>query len=164
MALAVAAFSMPAVAAVPSSDAGFARKAAAAGMDEVDAGKLAHQRAQDPAVREFAERMVDDHTRAGSELHSIAQSEGLSIPGKLDKASEQALDKLTKLHGHPFDVAYMKHNVSAHETAVKDFAKEAKSGKDERLRRFAADTLPTLEQHVEIARSTAHAVGVAKPK
>jgi len=164
-ALAAAAFSAAAAAAPaakPHADAGFARKAAAAGMDEVEAGKLARERAQDEAVRSFAQRMVDDHTRAGEQLSAIAQAEGFSVPDKLDKSGEQDLDKLTKLHGHDFDVAYMKHNVSAHKTAVKDFGKEAKSGKDERLRRFAADTLPTLKEHLELAQSAAQAVGASK--
>jgi putative membrane protein len=142
----------------------FARKAAAAGMDEVAGGRLAQKQASDAAVKQFGERMVTDHTRAGEELKRVASEGGFSVPDKLDKSAEQTLDKLTNLHGHDFDVAYMKHNVTAHEKAVKDFGKEAKSGKDAGLREFAAKTLPTLEEHLRLAQSTAKAVNASAPK
>lgn len=147
-----------------SADAQFARKAAEAGMDEVEAGKLARDRASDDAVRRFAERMVDDHTKAGERLQAIAHAERLSIPDKLDKSGEQDLDKLTKLHGHAFDVAYIKHNVTAHKKAVKDFTKEARSGHDAQLKQFAAETLPTLKEHLQLAQSAAQAVGASSPR
>ena len=162
-ALAVAAFSATAALAarVPHDDALFARKAAAAGLDEIAAGRIAQQRASDGQVRRFAQRMVDDHGKAGEELRRIASAQGLSLPDKLDKSAEKDIDRLTKLNGAAFDQAYMKHNVSAHRKAVKDFGKEARSGKDEALKRFAEQTLPTLKEHEQLAESTAQAVGAS---
>ena len=164
-ALAVAAFSATVVLAarVPHDDELFARKAAEAGLDEIAAGRIALKRASDESVRQFAQRMVEDHGKAGAELHRIAAAQGLSLPDKLDKSAEQDLDRLTKLKGPAFDKAYMKHNVSAHKKAVKDFGKEASSGKDDAIRRFAEQTLPTLKEHEHLAESTARAVGVASP-
>jgi putative membrane protein len=57
----------------------------------------------------------------------------------------------------------MKHNVSAHKKAVKDFGNEARSGKDEALKRFAQQTLPTLKEHEQLAEATARAVGASGP-
>ena len=164
-ALAVAAFSATAALAarVPHDDELFARKAAAAGMDEIAAGRIAQQRASDESVRRFAQRMVQDHGKAGAELRRIASAQGITLPEKLDKSAEQDIDKLTKLNGSAFDKAYMKHDVGAHKKAVKDFGKEASSGKDEALRRFAAQTLPTLKEHERLAQSTAPAVGASSP-
>jgi len=163
-ALAAVVLHVPAArAAVASADARFAQEAAAAGMEEVAEGKLARERAADPAVRRFAERMVEDHTRAGDQLHQVAASENLSLPAHLDKSAGKELDALTKLHGPAFDKAYMKHNVSAHDKAVKEFGKEAKSGHDAGLRHFAAETLPTLEEHRQLAQSTAREAGASKP-
>lgn len=165
-ALAVAAFSATAAfaARVPHADAVFARKAAEAGMDEVAAGRIAQERASDDAVRRFAQRMVEDHGKADAELRRIASAQGLSLPDKLDKSAEKDLDRLTKLHGADFDKAYMKHNVGAHKKAVKDFQKEAGSGKDDALKRFAEQTLPTLKEHEQLAQSTADAVGAGAGK
>jgi putative membrane protein len=131
-------------------------------MDEVAAGRIAEQRANDEQVRSFAHRMVEDHTRAGAELGRIASAQGISLPDKLDKSAEQDVDRISKLHGAEFDKAYMKHNVSAHKTAVKDFEKEAKSGHDPQLRKFAADTTPLLKEHLQLAQSAARAVGASK--
>jgi putative membrane protein len=102
---------------VPHDDELFARKAAAAGQDEIAAGRIALQRAHDESVRHFAQRMVEDHGKAGAELQRIAAAQGLSLPDKLDKSAEQDLDHLTKLNGPAFDKAYMKHNVGAHKKA-----------------------------------------------
>jgi len=131
-------------------------------MDEIAAARVALQRSHDEPVRQFAQRMIDDHGKAGAELRRIAAAQGLSLPEKLDKSAEQDLDRLTKLNGPAFDKAYMKHNVSAHKKAVKDFGKEARSGKDEALKRFAEQTLPTLKGHEQLAQSTAAAVGAGK--
>ena len=161
-AFAVAAFSAAAAHGAPkaaSADVRFARKAAEAGMDEVEGGKLAHERASNDAVRAFGSRMVHDHSTADARLQAIAASEGISLPRKLDKSGEQDLDRLTKLKGHEFDTAYMKHNVTAHQKAVKDFAKEARTGHDAQLKRFAAETLPTLKEHLRLAQSAAQAAG-----
>lgn len=163
--LAVAAFSATAALAAPVShdEVLFARKAAAAGMDEIAAGKIAQQRATNDQVRQFAQRMVEDHGKAGEELRRVASAQGITLPEKLDKSAEQDIDKLTKLNGSAFDKAYMKHNVGAHKKAVKDFGKEASAGKDEALKRFAAQTLPTLKEHERLAESTAQAVGASSP-
>jgi putative membrane protein len=165
-ALAVAAFSTTTAALaarVPHDEELFARKAAEAGMDEIAAGRIAEQRSGNDAVRQFAQRMVEDHGKAGAELHRVASSRGITLPEKLDKSAEQDLDRLTKLHGAAFDNAYMKHNVSAHKKAVKDFGNEARSGKDEALKRFAQQTLPTLKEHEQLAEATARAVGASGP-
>ena len=151
-----------AAAAATPDDEAFVRKAAAAGMDEVASGRVALKNAQDAKVKAFAERMVGDHTHADAQLKQIAAEEKIPIPDKLDKHAEKDLGKLTKLHGHAFDVAYAKSNVSAHEKAVKEFQKEAKTSHDERLRKFAADTEPVLEEHLKMAKDAAQAVG-AKP-
>ena len=162
-AIVVPAFGAPPAPPAPSADEQFAHKVAAADMDEVEAAKFAQKHASNAAVHQFADRMVQDHTKADKQLRGIASSMGISLPDKMDKSAEQDLDRLSKLHGADFDKAYMKHNVSAHQSAIKDFRKEAKSGKDERLKKFAGQLLPTLEEHLRMAQSAAQAVGASKP-
>lgn len=49
----------------------FVRKAATGGLAEVQLGQMALQRAASPEVKQFAQQMVDDHTKANNELRQI---------------------------------------------------------------------------------------------
>jgi putative membrane protein len=48
----------------------------------------------------------------------------------------------------------MKRMLKDHEEDVEDFRKQAKADKPNDVNRFAAKTLPTLEQHLTMARAT----------
>ncbi len=68
----------------PPAPSVFVKKAALGGMTEVEAGKVALSKSQDPAIRDFAQRMVTDHGKANSELESLAMRKGLTPPKQLD--------------------------------------------------------------------------------
>jgi putative membrane protein len=138
---------------VAPDDRSFAQKAQAAGMGEVEMGKLAQQKAQADQVKSFGARMVQDHSKANDKLKQIAGAEGVQLPAKLDKSAETEIDKLQKLSGAEFDAEYMKHQVSGHKKVIKEFEEEAKSGKNADIKRFATDTLPTLREHLKLAQS-----------
>jgi putative membrane protein len=98
--------------------------------------------------------MVDDHSRANDQLRQLASSRGVELPTDLDRSARREYDKLSKLSGADFDREYMKHMVSDHKKDVKDFEKEAKSGKDADVKSFAGSTLPTLQEHLQMAQQT----------
>src|SRR3982751_5197371 len=106
----------------------FANNAAQGGMAEVELGRLATQRAGDPSVREFGARMVADHSRANSELKSIAAQKGIQLPADLNAEQKSEKDKLAQMSGAEFDKEYMSAMVKDHETDVKDFDTQAKNG------------------------------------
>ena len=135
-----------------AADRQFAMKAAQGGMAEVELGKLAQSKAQSDQVKSFASRIVDDHTSANDKLKQVAGAEGLQLPTEMDKASQKMHDKLSKLSGAQFDQAYMTHMVADHQKDIKEFQKESTSGKDSALKKFAADTLPTLREHLTLAQ------------
>ncbi len=137
---------------VPGGDRTFVQKAAIGGMTEVQAGTVAKDKATNPAVKDFAARMVADHTKANTELTSAATAKGVTPPGTIDKAHQKDLDKMSKLSGADFDKAYMKQMVSDHKSTVSLFEKEAKSGKDADLQAWAGKTLPTLQEHLKMAQ------------
>ncbi len=141
------------------ADKSFMEKAAEGGMAEVEQGKLAQQKAQAPEVKQFADRMVRDHTKANDQLKQIASSKQVQLPDKMDKSAQKEMDKLQKLSGAQFDEEYMKHEVSDHKKDVKEFQKEAKSAKDADVKRFASDTLPTLEEHLKMAQNAENVAG-----
>jgi len=136
-------------------DARFAKNAAEGGMAEVKLGELARQKASSEAVKSFGKRMVDDHSKAGDKLKATAQSENVTLPTDLKAADQDAYDRLSRLSGAEFDRAYMQMMVKDHEEDVADFKREANSGRNQALKDFAAQTLPTLEDHLKEARDVA---------
>jgi putative membrane protein len=140
------------------ADRKFIEDAARGGMAEVQLGQLAAQKAQSSEVKQFGQKMVDDHGKANDQLKSIASSKNVTLPTDLDRAHKRDYDRLSKLSGADFDREYMKHMVSDHKKDVSDFRKEAKSGKDTEVKNFASTTLPTLEQHLQMAQQADAAV------
>jgi putative membrane protein len=69
------------------------------------------------------------------------------------------MDKLAKATGAEFDRAYMAGQVKDHEDAVALFEKESKDGKDQKLRAWAKETLPTLRHHLKMAREINKTLG-----
>lgn len=132
-------------------DRSFAEKAGDAGTAEVEHGKLGTQRASNPQVKAFAERMVADHTKASDELKTIAAGRGAQLGGMVRKPAHDSMNKLSKLKGAQFDREFMNHMVADHEKAVELFDKYSKTGKDADLKSYAVKTLPTLEQHLRDA-------------
>jgi putative membrane protein len=125
------------------------------GLAEVQLGKLAIEHAASPDVKQFGQRMVEDHDKANRELMAVVEPKGIAVPTALDRQHRQAADRLAKLHGPAFDRAYMQAMVKDHETDVKLFRTEAQQGQDPELKRWAANTLPTLEEHLTMARNLA---------
>ncbi len=136
----------------PSDDMSFVRKAAVAGMTEVQASKLALEKSTDASVKSFAQHMVDDHTKAGDALKTAAMQEGLSVPSDLDAQHKQVVDKLQGLSGADFDKAYKSQMLQDHKEAVALFQGEAKESSQSAVDKFAADTLPTLQSHLKMAQ------------
>jgi putative membrane protein len=137
----------------PSADAPFIGAAAMDGMAEVEHGRLAAQRASSPEVKRFAQRMVDDHSKAAGGLKDLASRKEVALETELDDQHQAMQDQLAKLQGAAFDKAYMSHMVKAHLQAVAQFQQEAKAGGDPDVKAWAAKMLPMLQEHVKLASS-----------
>ena len=134
-------------------DATFVHQASGAGLAEVQAGKMAMERAASAEVKAFGQRMVDDHTHANQELTTLAQAKHIPVATKLDQKHQAMADKLATLHGTEFDQAYMAGQLADHEEAVRLFTTQAKQGKDAELKAFATKILPALQGHLQLARN-----------
>lgn len=132
------------------TDASFVQEAGVGGLAEVELGRLAVQKARDDRIRQFGQKMIDDHSKANDALKQAASQEGLSVPSSLDDKHKQTLNKLEKLSGAQFDTAYAKEMVRDHKEDVKLFEKQSKAGSSA-VQKFAADTLPTLKNHLQMA-------------
>jgi putative membrane protein len=153
---------LPAAGRAETDDADFLRNAASASMLEVLLGSHAAQHAVDPAVRQFGERTMRDHERANGQLESLAQELGVRVPETLEPAQRQLLADLTLLEGADFDRGYMDAMVREHEQDVQAFRQQAEG--DSPVDRWAARALPTLEEHLVLAREVqVQARGAATP-
>jgi len=137
----------------PSADAPFIGTAAMDGLAEVEHGRLAAQNASSPEVKRFAQRMIDDHSKAGDELKRLAVQKEITLATKLDDEHRAMHEQLAALKGAAFDKAYMSHMAKAHLEAVKLFQQEATAGQDSDVKAWASKTLPTLQEHVKLASS-----------
>ena len=137
----------------------FANEAAQGGMAEVELGRLAAQKAADPSVRAFGQRMVADHSKAAAELKTLAARKGMQLPNEINSEQKSELDKLAKLSGAEFDKEYMSAMLKDHEDDVKAFETQSKEGNDSDVKAFAGKTLPTLQEHLQMAREAAQKVG-----
>lgn len=130
--------------------ASFVKDAAQANLTEMELAKLAMQKSSNDQVKQFAQKMLHDHQQANSELESIAKAKGLSLPDKLDARHEAMVQQLGAKSGAQFDAAYAAAMAKGHSHAVALF-KAATQNKDRDLAAFAKKTLPTLEDHKQLA-------------
>jgi putative membrane protein len=137
---------------VSQSDREFMENAARGGLFEVEMGKIAVNRAQDPQVVSFAQRMIADHTEVNDSLKQLASAKGITLPTQVSAEQKKEMDRVSALSGPQFDRAYMMLMVNDHENDLREFARAAQSANDPDLRQFAANTAPILDEHLEEAR------------
>lgn len=160
-AFAVAAVLCVSPAAAKDGAKSFVNQAAIGGMFEVQSSELALKKSKDADLRQFAEMMVADHTKANDKLKSIAQQEGIPVPTGLDDKHATALKKLQNA-GEKFDAPYIKAQLEGHQTTVKLFQSYSQTGDNKALRNFAAETLPTLKMHLDRIEQISNRVSSTK--
>lgn len=136
----------------------FVNMAAQDGMAEVGLAKLALKKSSNNDVKQFAQKMQQDHEQADEQLSSIAKSKGLKVPQKLDAKHEAMMKSLSAKSGAAFDSAYAEHMAKDHSKAVALFEGASKSS-DPELAAFAKKTLPTLQEHKQLADNLRSSVG-----
>ena len=142
-------------------DESFFKHAAEGGMAEVNAGKLAQDKGNSQAVKDFGAMMVKDHSAANAKLQSLAASQDIKLPSSPSLTQMASGKELKMKSGDSFDKAYIKGQIKAHEETVALFQKEIASGKDAPAQQFASATLPTIQMHLSKINQIAAAAGVS---
>ena len=135
------------------TDEDFMKNTATAGTDEIEFSKLASTKSTNAEIKKFAQMMVTDHTKAGTELKALAAKKNITLPADMDSSHKSELDSLKGKTGADFDKAYVDGMVSDHEKAVSDFQSKANSATDPDVKAFAAKTLPTLQKHLDAIKA-----------
>lgn len=142
------------------SDQQFVTEASGGGLAEVNMAQLALQNSTNPQVRQFAQRMLNDHTMANRQLNALADRDRLRPAPQMDRKHQEVYDHLLKLRGQEFDRAYAEAMCKDHDEDVSMFEKASKDLKNADLKQFASKTLDTLKEHKELAHKLADQLGV----
>jgi putative membrane protein len=148
-----------AVVGAQSADQPFVTKLAGVGMAEVELGTLAKDKASSREVKAFAQRMIDEHTKAGHELKAIADRKHLTWPAALPADAIALKDRLSKLSGAAFDRAYIDAMVDGHRAALTDVRAEAQSGADPDVKAWASKASSTVQAHLTHAQNQQRELG-----
>lgn len=131
----------------------FVEMAAASDMFELESARVAQEKSQTPAVRDFAQMMIADHTSSSEKLRQAAgEVEGVTVSPKMTPAQQQQLTALRQAAAEGFDALYKQQQVAAHEQALQLMQTHAEPGHPEPLMRFASTTAPVIERHLGMAR------------
>jgi len=141
------------------ADQKFVMDAALGGMMEVELGRWAAQKGTTDGVKQFGRRMVDDHSKANTELMSLASRKGITLPTALDQKHQAQMTKITRMTGADFDRAYIKMMLSDHKKDVSEFEKQSTKGADADIKAFAGTTLPTLQEHLTMIQALSGTTG-----
>ncbi|MDQ3634988.1 MAG: DUF4142 domain-containing protein [Acidobacteriota bacterium] len=134
--------------------------AAAGNMAEVELGKLAVEKAENPEVKAFGQKMIDDHSKAFEELKKVAELKKTPLPPDILPTQKEAKEKLSKLSGAEFDKEYVKTMVEVHKKDVTAFEAATKTVGDADVKAFAEKTLPTLKMHLEMIQGIAEKMNI----
>jgi len=137
---------------------------ARAELAEVESGKLAVAKASDLAVKQFGERIVEDHSKANRELGELAAEKDLTLPTEPDAAHRGEIAELAKLSGPEFDRRYIDHAAQSDQpTAQRLFETAVTTAEDPKVKKFAAAQVKLIGQHIELARSVSNTTGNLAP-
>ncbi len=138
------------------SDQDFLKDAAQTDLAEMKLGQYARDMAASAAIKKYGEQLLTDHTKMNSELAQLAKARGVTLPSKTDKKDQELIDQLAKIKGGAeFDRAFSKNMVAGHEQAIKKFEAQAKNGQNADVKAWAEKWLPTLKEHLRLARTVA---------
>lgn len=136
----------------PIMDTEFLAQASTSGTAEIKLSELAAKQAADDKVKGFAQKLIKEHMVLNDKLADAGRGLKFGIVLGLEKETKATYDRLSKLQGAEFDREYLKQMIDDHEKAVTLFEREAKTGTNTDVKKFAADNLPKIKEHLKEAR------------
>ena len=144
-----------------SADRAFITSAAEANLAEIDTAKMIEQKTKDPGVKDFANLMVTDHTRASQNLATVAEMTGVTLPTTPGADDRTQQNELKKLSGAKLTDAYVRDELTGHKQVISAFESEIEHGQNDTVKNYASQTLPTLQDHIRIAEDLAGRMGLS---
>ena len=145
-----------------SADKAFIKNAIEGSQAEINFAKLALAKSQDTNVRQFAEKMIKDHSKLIADMRPFAAKYGVTAPGAPVMAHAK-YDELKLKTGTDFDRGYVEAMVKDHNDDLKDFIQEENSTADPALKATVAKGEQVVKEHTEMIDNIAHMGGIETP-
>jgi putative membrane protein len=141
----------------------FLQKASEGGMAEVQLGQLAAQKGSSAEVKQFGQKMVEDHTRLNEQMKPIADALGVNAPKHLNKVDQAEYDKLSSLSGDAFDQEYITDMVKDHRKDLHEFRREETATSNPDLKQAVGQAEQVISQHLSMIQGIAQQKGIQVP-
>ncbi|MDR7370402.1 DUF4142 domain-containing protein [Flavobacterium aquidurense] len=125
-------------------------------LAEIEIGKLAQTKSTNPEVKKFGKMLVDEHTKAASEVSALAKAKNFTLPTSLTEDGQEEYNKLNEKSGLDFDKKFADLMIDGHEKAIDKLKKAADDAKDEDVRLWASNNIAGLTAHLEHAKLLKH--------
>jgi putative membrane protein len=132
-------------------DKKFLAKVSQADVDEVKLSELAQQKATNPAVKAYANKMVKEHKIMAANFRPFAESWGVTPPADLDEDGQKAWNKLNGLSGSDFDKEYIDQMLSDHAKVYDEYKDEAKDTQDKKFQAAVLKNKTMVAAHKNMA-------------
>lgn len=136
-----------------SDDSKNVTKAAEDGLFEVKFAGAAATKASSASVKKLAQHMVEAHTKANSELTSLATAKGITLPNAIEESDEKDIADINEKTGKDYDKAFVDELIDRHEKAINLFEKTSENAKDPEIKAWFGKTLPELRKHLDMAKA-----------
>ena len=133
-------------------DRKFIEEAAQGGMAEVQLGQLATQKAQSDQVKQFGQKMVDDHSKMLQDLRTLAKKKNVALPQDPDMKDMAQMKLMERKSGAEFDKDFMEHMVKDHEKDLKDVQNIAAKAKDPEFKAAVQKAHAKIQEHLQLAQ------------
>ena len=147
-----------------AADKLFVVRAADGNMAEVMTSQMALKKAGNGEVKQVAQRMIQEHGQAQTDLTQLAQQKGVTLPPTVGPTHQVVSAALAKTSGTKFDQMYMGAQVDDHENTIALFQQEIASGQDPDVKAYATKYLPSIVGHTAMIYGAASGVGVMAMK
>lgn len=121
-------------------------------LAEIELGKLAQQKSTNPEVKKFGKMLVDEHTKAASEVSALAKAKNFTLPTSLTEDGQEEYKKLNEKTGLDFDKKFVDMMVDGHEKAIDKLQKASKDATDADVKLWASNNIAGLTAHLEHAK------------
>ena len=145
------------------TDSVFMRRAQLRGLEEVELGTLAAQKAANTALRALAQQIVSERGGANEALRLFAEGQGIALPAALDSARRAEVDRISRLPAPDLERACVLAMVRVHDADVADFKDQSRAAQEVELQAWVFETLPLLEDEQDQIHQIAEALGVPTP-
>ncbi|WP_263356121.1 DUF4142 domain-containing protein [Acidicapsa ligni] len=138
-----------------AADKQFVKEALMGGMAEVQLGQLATQKGSSDDVKQFGQKMIEDHTKLGDQMKEVASQIGVTAPTTVSPKDQATMTRLQGLSGDEFDKAYIRVMVRGHEKDLQAFKTEASSGTSPVVKNAASQGSQVVSAHLDMIKQMA---------